>query len=170
MFYFLESNEFFIAPRAVARGPPACLFSEPEFPTKKEAGEMEQVYFITINGEKVRVSEEVYRAFKRPAWRERKRRQVRDDHELSLEVYMDDDGSDIPSDQTSVEEIVENKLMLDMLIAAMAELSDDERGLLAALFFAEKSEHEVASETGIPQTTLNYRKNQILSLLKNKLM
>ena len=43
--------------------------------------------FITIEGPPVEVSEDVYRAFKRPAWTERKRRQVRKDHEVSLESY-----------------------------------------------------------------------------------
>jgi hypothetical protein len=33
--------------------------------------------FITIDGVDVTVTEEVYRAYKRPAWAERKRRQVR---------------------------------------------------------------------------------------------
>ena len=35
---------------------------------------MNKDYYILIDGEKVPVSEEVYRAFKRPAWTERKRR------------------------------------------------------------------------------------------------
>ena len=143
MFCFLGPNEFQAALRAVARGPPACLFTEPGCPMKKEAGEMEQVYFITINGEKVSVREEVYRAFKRPLWREIKRRQVRDDHELSLEVYMEY-GWDIPSDQPSVDEIVENKILLEMLHAAIAELTSEERGLINALFFDGKTECEVA--------------------------
>ena len=38
---------------------------------------MDKEFFIVIDGEKVPISEEVYRAFKRPLWTERKRRQVR---------------------------------------------------------------------------------------------
>ena len=80
-------------------------------------------YFIVIDGEKVPVSEEVYRAFKRPAWTERKRRQVRADRERSLDVFMDN-GLDIPSQDALVDEIVEDKLMLDMLFAALTELTE----------------------------------------------
>ena len=129
---------------------------------------MDKEYFIVIDGEKVPVSEEVYRAFKRPLWAERKHRQVRAEQERSLEQFSED-GFDVPDESALVDEIVEDKLMLDMLFAALAELTGDERGLIDSLFFDEKSEHEVARETGVPQTTINYRKNKILQWLKEKL-
>ena len=81
---------------------------------------MNKDYFIVIDGEKVPVSEEVYRAFKRPAWAERKRRQVRADHELSLEAFAGD-GFDIPSGDPLVDEIVADKLLLNMLFPLCAE-------------------------------------------------
>lgn len=129
---------------------------------------MEKEFLIIIDGEKVPVTEEVYRAFKRPAWAERKRRKVRADHERSLEAFMDE-GQDISSGDPLVDEIVEDKLMLDMLFAALAELTDDERGLIEALFYQERSEREAAQDLGVPQTTLNYRKKKILKWLKEKL-
>ena len=129
---------------------------------------MDKEFFIVIDGEKVPVSEEVYRAFKRPLWTERKRRQVRAEHERSLDMFMDE-GLDIPSDDALVDEIVEDKLMLDMLFAALAELTDDERGLIDALFFDEKSEREVAREVGISQPAIHKRRNRILEKLKNLL-
>jgi len=126
---------------------------------------IDKEYFIVIDGEKIPVSEEIYRAFKRPLWAERKRRQVRAEHERSLDMFMDE-GLDIPSEDALVDEIVEDKLMLDMLFAALAELTDDERGLIDALFFEEKSEREVAKETGVPRKTLAYRKNKVLEKLR----
>ena len=129
---------------------------------------MDKEYFIVIDGKKVPVSEEVYRAFKRPAWTERKRRQVRAEQERSLEQFAED-GFDVPDESALVDEIVEDKLMLDMLFAALAELTDDERGLIDALFFDEKSEREVAREVGISQPAIHKRRNRILEKLKNLL-
>ena len=129
---------------------------------------MDKAYFIVIDGEKVPVSEEVYRAFKRPAWTERKRRQVRAEHERSLEQFAED-GFDVPDESALVDEIVEDKLMLDMLFAALAELTDDERGLIDALFFDEKSEREAAREFGVAHQTIHSRKTSVLQKLKKML-
>jgi RNA polymerase sigma factor (sigma-70 family) len=122
-------------------------------------------YFIVIDGEKVPVSEEVYRAFKRPAWTERKRRQIRAEHERSLEAFAED-GFDIPSDDALVDEIVADKLLLDMLMSALDKLTDDERDLIDALFFEDKSERTVAAERGVQRNTIVYHKNKILAKLR----
>ena len=127
---------------------------------------MTNEYYITIYGEKVQVTEEVYRAFKRPAWAERKRRMVRADMERSLDLFMDN-GFDIPSDDALVDEIVEDKLLLDMLFVALEELTADERYLIDALFYQEKSEREVAGETGRSKTSIHKQKEKILNKLKN---
>lgn len=65
-------------------------------------------YQIEIDGEMVDVSEDVYYAYKRPAWRERKRAKVRADKELSFEAFADS-GFDIPSNEPLIEEIVADK-------------------------------------------------------------
>lgn len=129
---------------------------------------MAKEYFIRIGDQEVPVTEEVYRAFKRPAWTERKRREVRTDMERSLDVFLDD-GFDIPSNDTLVEEIVEDKLLLDMLLAALAELTADERNLIDALYYQEKSEREVSKETGVPHPTIHSRKVSVLQKLKKLL-
>lgn len=129
---------------------------------------MEKEYFIELNGRQISVSKEVYYAFKRPAWRERKRRQVRAEKELSLEAFADT-GFEIPSGQAIVDEIVEDKLLLDVLSQALKELTDDERFLIDELFYNGKSEREVANEEGISQPAIHKRRNRILEKLK-KLM
>ena len=124
--------------------------------------------YITIGGEKVPVSEEVYQAFKRPAWAERKRRAVRAERERSLEAFIDD-GLDIPDDRALVAEIVEDKLLLDMLFEALAELTEDERGLIDALYYEDKSERQIAAETGRSKTSVHKQKTRILDKLKKLL-
>jgi len=103
---------------------------------------MDKEYFIELNGRQISVSKEVYDAFKRPVWKERKRRQVRAEKELLLEAFADA-GFEIPSGQTLVDEIVEDKLLLDMLSKALSELTDDERFLIDELFYNGKTEREV---------------------------
>ena len=45
---------------------------------------MDKEYFIELNVRQIPVSKEVYYAFKRPAWREHKRRQVRAEKDSAL--------------------------------------------------------------------------------------
>jgi len=126
---------------------------------------MDKEYFIELNGRQIPVSKEVYDAFKQPAWKERKRRQVRTEKELSLDAFADA-GFEIPSGEALVDEIVEDKLLLDMLFKALSELTDDERFLVNELIYQEMSERTVARETGLPQKTINNRKRAIINKLK----
>ena len=63
---------------------------------------MKKEYYVTINGERIPVREEVYRAYKQPAWREHKRRTARTQVERSLDLLMED-GFDIVDDQRLVD-------------------------------------------------------------------
>jgi len=129
---------------------------------------MDKQRYVLINGEKVYVSEEVYRAYYRPVWREAKQRKVRSEMEYSLDA-LKDNGFEADSSAASLDEIVSDKLLLDKLYAALAEMTDAERNLIDAHFFQEKSERDISAESGTPQTTINYRKKQLLKLLQKKL-
>ena len=122
--------------------------------------------FIRINGKEIPVSEDVYLAFKRPAWRERKRRKVRAKKERSLEVFMED-GFDIPSERALVDEIITDKLLLEELCVALAELTDDERKLIDALYYREQTAREYARETDSNHTNINRHHKSILDKLQN---
>ena len=80
---------------------------------------------------------------------------------LSLEAFADA-GFEIPSGQELVDEIVEDKLLLDMLSKALSELTDEERVLIDELFFNDKSEREIAREIGVSQPAIHKRRNRIL--------
>jgi len=122
-------------------------------------------FYIKIDGQPIEVTEEVYRAYKRPAWTERKRRQVRAEQERSLEMFLES-GMDVQSDERLVDEIVEDKMMLDTLLTALDELTDGEQVLIKKFFFENKSEREVANEIGVPRNTVVYRRNKALTKLK----
>jgi RNA polymerase sigma factor (sigma-70 family) len=126
--------------------------------------------YIWIGGVNVPVTEDVYRAYKRAEWREDKQDEVRFEKECSFD-FMEEhdlDGQTV-ANQALVEEIVEDKMMLETLYTALAELADVERELINALFFDEKTEREYAQETGIPNQTIHSRKTSILKRLKKLL-
>ncbi len=81
--------------------------------------------------------------------------------ELSLEAFADA-GFEIPSGEALVDEIVEDKLLLDMLSKALSELTEEERVLIDELFFNDKSEREIAREIGVSQPAIHKRRNRIL--------
>ena len=122
-------------------------------------------YYIKIKGQKISVTEDEYYAFKRPDWQESKRRQVRIEKELSLELLMEN-GVELPSNDAPIDEVVADKLMLDMLHKALTKLSADERILIEELFFNEKSEREIADHSNISHQAVHKKKNRILAKLK----
>ena len=131
---------------------------------------MRKDYYIWLDGMEIPVSEEVYSVYKRAEWCEEKQCGVRNKRESSFEFMCENDfDGQAVADQILVDEIVVDKLLLDELYVALAKLTDGEQSLINDLFYHEKSERAIASESGVPQTTINYRKNQILEYLKKKL-
>lgn len=68
-----------------------------------------------------------------------------------------------------VEDMVMDRLIAEKLHQCVAQLAKEEQELIFTLFFQNKSEHQMAAETGIPRMTIHNRKNRILARLK-KLM
>jgi RNA polymerase sigma factor (sigma-70 family) len=124
---------------------------------------MSKEYFITIKGQRIPVSEEVYFAYKRPAWRERKRRQAWNDREISLDALMEFDMDLGDPIAMLAYEVVEDQIVLDTL---MAVLSEKERALIQALIIDRKTEQAVADETGIPRKTISNRKKRLLEKMR----
>jgi len=68
--------------------------------------------------------------------------------------------------QLLVEDVIIEKIMLEKLMLALEELTDCERLIINELFFNGKSERELADSMKLPRTTLQSRKNSIISKLK----
>ena len=129
---------------------------------------MKKEYYIKLSdGQVVPVTEEVYREYKRPQWREAKQKKVRQMREFSLE-YMTENGMEhiYSENQKLVEDIAEDNLMLEILMKALETLTDDERSLINELYFNEKSERRVSKSIGVPQRTINSRRQAIIKKLK----
>lgn len=144
--------------------------------------------YILINGKQIPVTEEVYRAYKRPAWAERKRKErqkrcrdkngnrctgdcskcdkQRTGSVLSLDKFTED-GFEV-ADPVDIAELVVDKLLLEELYAALEELDPDNRRIME-LFSIGKSEREIAVDIGLSQKAINKRKTKLFSQLRERL-
>lgn len=93
--------------------------------------------------------------------------------DLEEVLYYDDDGpvtrADTIVDEDAYVEPNSERQMIAELYEALEALSPDERSLIDLLFLEndeKKSEREIAKEIGLPDMTLNYRKNKILKKLR----
>jgi len=144
------------------------------------------------------VTEEVYRAYKRPAWAERKRKErekrCRDENgnrcTKSCRVCdlerakkglqpIERTGNTLSldkfteegfevADQVDLAELVADKLLFEELYAALEELDPDNRRILE-LFSIGKSEREIAADIGLSQKAINKRKTKLFAQLRERL-
>jgi len=142
--------------------------------------------YIEIDGEQIPVSEEVYRALKRPRWAEHKRneraKRCRDENGfrctkdcrtckkarkgsfLSIDRFMEE-GYDIP-DMVDIAELVADKLLLEQLFAALCELEPAEKELISALFYQNRTERDYAAEVGVSHQAVGKRKKKVFNKLR----
>lgn len=138
--------------------------------SRKGGSAINKKWYIWFDGKEIPVTEEVYRTYKRAEWREEKQNTVRAARESSYDFMLENDfDGQADMNQKLLDEIVEDKLLLDILLATLDKLTEDERSLIDSLFYKEKSEREISRETGIPHPTIHSRKVSILQKLKKLL-
>lgn len=144
--------------------------------------------YIEIDGEQIPVTEDVYRAYKRPLWAEHKRKErekrcrdstgkrctndcsqcdrQRTGSVLSLDK-LTEDGFDIaePIDFTT---FIEDEQMTVDLHAALDKLDPLDRQIID-LFSIGRSEREIATVVGMSQKGVNKRKTRIFAELRERL-
>jgi len=154
-------------------------------------------YFIPLNRKLIPVTEEVYKEYYRPIWRTHYHaskngqcgcsdwRKCTGDcglccyrsagNTLSLDTeYEGEEGSKLNLLDTiedlaaNIEEIVADKLLLEELFRVLDDL-DPESRRICELMRQGKTEREIASEFGVRQSTLNYRKNKLVDKLRELL-
>ena len=147
-----------------------------------------QQRYIEIDGQQIPVSEEVYRAYKRPAWAEHKHKErekrCRDENGnrctgdcsncnnqrtgsvLSLDKFIDE-GFEV-ADTVDLTELIADKVLYEELYAALEELDPDNRRIME-LFSIGKTEREIATDIGLSQKAINKRKNKLFSQLRERL-
>jgi DNA-directed RNA polymerase specialized sigma24 family protein len=151
-------------------------------------------YIITVDGQDVEVSAEVYKAYSHSArqleyiehdlkcdrvLRDKCGKAVLDAHgnkiykpelEVSLDKLMSEDW-DFAVGGLQPEDAVLQSIEMNALYCYLETLDAKERALIHALFFEHKTERVYATETGIPRKTIHDRKARILckmyKLMKN---
>jgi RNA polymerase sigma factor (sigma-70 family) len=171
----------------------AChaLFSQEKganFMSKSDNQKPTKEYYLPIDGQEIPVSEEVYRAYKRPLWAEHKRKErekrCRDENGhrctkdcskcdkqrtgsvLSLDKF-NEEGFEV-ADSVDIAELVAEKLLLEELVAALNEL-DPQNRRIAELYGEGLSEREIAAQVGLSQKGVNKRKTKIFNQLRQRL-
>ena len=150
-------------------------------------------YYLTIEGKEVSVTEEVYRAYKRPIWAEHKRNdrqklcQVSDgkgglkrctkdcskcSHTkegslLSLDG-LEEAGSGVDDRTQDVVEIVAEKVLLEELFKALEEL-DPNSHRICKLLMEGCSKREIARIMSIPQSSFEYQFKKLMASLRERL-
>ena len=137
---------------------------------EKQNTEFKDKFFISLHGMLMEVDEAYYTEFYREQRREkylRERAIEKGDvyyNSLDTEDFC---GEEILVDpDENVEEQVMDKLMAEHIRYIVSLLPSDESELIEALFFNGYSERQWSKISGVPQKTINDRKQKILLKLK----
>ena len=154
-------------------------------------------YLIPVNGQLIEVSEEVYKEYYRPIWRTRKRAQLAGScacpksqlwkcdgecqlcsfsatgDQVSLSTPIGGDHGEISfSDRLCDDVTPETKLfrkdLIEALYSALTQLDSDSRQLCYFIMQG-KTEREIAAALNLSQSTLHYKKQKTLALLRKVL-
>lgn len=112
-------------------------------------------------------TEEQYRAYMRPLWREDKRQQRHGADEESVDRARDDYELEVPDD-FDLEESILKKERLMALRRELAALQDIDRTILTMIADG-FSEAAVGESVGLSQKAMNKRKHKLFALLQDRL-
>lgn len=129
-------------------------------------------YYITINGEKICVSEEVYNAYRQMRRHERTLAEKDSrNYVLKYEDFVDGEitGEEQIYDflQPSVEELALTNLIYRKLHRAIEMLPQAEKELISDLYFNGYSMRTIAEKRGVSHMTIQRQVQKILTKLKN---
>lgn len=142
----------------------------------------EKDFYLYIDGQPIKVSEEVYREYKRAEDKERyfmrrlkKGRFVVDPEEQTVDYVPSREASyeqlleadwNFPAPGESIDDVMVRIQLLETLEKALHSLTAEERELIWEIFYLEKTEREVSAVYNLTQTAINKRKKKILEKLK----
>ena len=126
---------------------------------------MENKKYIYVNGEKVYVSDEIYKVYKKQKNREEYLRRL-DVEFLDFSFTENYSIEDIEDESINVEKIVETKMLIDRLKKAMESLRDDEREIIKRLYFDDEPLRKVAKYRNVSHPALIKKRDRILKKLR----
>jgi len=131
--------------------------------------EMKKEYYLYVNGQKVKVSEEIYKVYWREREHEKYLEQVDRKNHLLFFSSLDQDGhfaETLVDESVDVEKIVETQMMIEAVRNAISKLNAEERDIIERLYFNDETLSSVARDKGVTYQTIQWRKDRILRKLK----
>lgn len=130
---------------------------------------MEKEYYLYVRGQKVEVSEDIYKVYWQEREHEKYLEQVDRKNHLLFFSSLDHDGhfiDNIIDESVDVAKIVETQMMIEALRNAISKLNDEERDIIERLYFNDETLRSVAKLKSITHPALIKRRNKILEKLK----
>ena len=140
---------------------------------------MKKEFYLYVNGQKVKVSEDIYKVYWREREHEKYLEQVDRKNHLLFFSSLDQDGhfaetlvdesvdvENIVDESVDVEKIVETQMMIEAVRNAISRLNAEERDIIERLYFNDETLSSVARDKGVTYQTIQWRKDRILRKLK----
>ena len=130
---------------------------------------MSKEYYLYVNGQRVKVSEQIYKVYWREKEHEKYLEQVDKKNHLLFFSSLDQDGhfaDSIIDESVDVEKIVETQMMIEAVRNAISRLNAEERDIIERLYFNDETVRSVAKLKSITHPALIKRRNKILEKLK----
>lgn len=150
------------------RSPP--FLSEKQIDKKRNGGNfMAKEYYLYVRGQKVKVSEDLYKVYWREKEHEKYLEQVDKKNHLLFFSSLDHDGNfvdNLADESVDVEKIIETQILIETVRKAMSRLNDEERDIIERLYFNDETLSSVARSKKVSYQAIQWRKNNILKKLK----
>lgn len=130
---------------------------------------MAKEYYLYVGGQKVKVSEDIYKVYWREKEHEKYLEQVDKKNHLLFFSLLDHDGNfvdNLADESVDVEKIIETQILIETVRKAMSRLNDEERDIIERLYFNDETLSSVARSKKVSYQAIQWRKNNILKKLK----
>ena len=130
---------------------------------------MPKEYYLYVNGQRVKVSEQIYKVYWREKEHEKYLEQVDKKNHLLFFSSLDQDGNfvdNLADESVDVEKIIETQILIETVRKAVSRLNDEERDIIERLYFNDETLSSVARSKKVSYQAIQWRKNNILKKLK----
>ena len=130
---------------------------------------MSKEYYLYVNGQRVKVSEQIYKVYWREKEHEKYLEQVDKKNHLLFFSSLDHDGhfaDSIIDESVDVEKIVETQMMIEAVRNAISRLNAEEKDIIERLYFHDETLSSIARKKNVSYQAIQWRKNSILKKLK----
>ena len=124
---------------------------------------MPKEYYLYVNGQRVKVSEQIYKVYWREKEHEKYLEQVDKKNHLLFFSSLDHDGNFVDN---LADESVDVEKIIETVRKAMSGLNDEERDIIERLYFNDETLSSVARSKKVSYQAIPWRKNNILKKLK----